>query len=179
MFRPSRRAVIIAVSSALALTSIAPAALASRSGDDTGNGEESAGLLDLSGLLGSVPVLGPTLSGLGVTDIVDGLGLGSLSGQSLPTVEGIGLPTLEGLGLPGLDGVGLPALDGLGLPALDGLGLPALGGGLPLGVGELSTLPLGSPLGILDILSTPAPGTPAPGLNVLVDLGVTGAVNLL
>jgi hypothetical protein len=172
MSRPSRRAVIIAVSSALALTSIAPAALASRSGDDTGNGEESAGLLDLSGLLGSLPVLGPTLSGLGVTDIVDGLGLGSLSGQSLPTVEGIGLPTLEGLGLPGLDGLGLPALDGLGLPALDGLGLP-------LGVGELSALPLGSPLGLLDILSTPAPGTPAPGLNVLVDLGVTGAVNLL
>ena len=177
MFRPSRRAVVIAASFALGLSSIAPAALASRPGGDTDNGEESTGLLDLSGLLGSLPVLGPTLSGLGLTDIVDGLGLGSLSGQSLPTVEGIGLPTLDGLGLPGLDGLGLPALDGLGLPALDGLGLPL--GRLPLGVGELSTLPLGSPLGILDILSTSAPGTPAPGLNVLVDLGVTGAVNLL
>ena len=164
MFRPSRRAVVIAASFALGLSSIAPAALASRSGDDTDNGGEGAGLLDLSGLLGSLPVLGPTLSGLGVTDIVDGLGVGSLSGQSLPTVEGIGLPTLEGLGLPGLDGLGLPALGDLGLP---------------LGVGELSTLPLDSPLGILDILSTSAPGTPAPGLDILVDLGVTGAVNLL
>ena len=172
MSRPSRRAVVIAASFALGLSSIAPAALASRPGGDTDNGEESAGLLDLSGLLGSLPVVGPTLSGLGVTDILGGLGGGSLSGQSLPTVEGIGLPTLEGLGLPGLDGLGLPALDGLGLPALEGLGLP-------LGVGELSTLPLGSPLGILDILSTTAPGTPAPGLNILVDLGVTGAVNLL
>jgi hypothetical protein len=160
MFRPSRRAVVIAASFALGLSSIAPAALASRPGDDTDNGGESAGLLDLSGLLGSLPVLGPTLSGLGVTDIVGGLGVGSLDGQSLPTVEGIGLPTLEGVGLPGLDGLGLPALDGLGLglPALDGLGLP---------------------LGILDILSTSGPGTPAPGLNILVDLGVTGAVNLL
>jgi hypothetical protein len=169
MFRPSRRAVVIAASFALGLSSIAPAAFASRPGDGGDNGEESGDLLDLSGLLGSLPLLGDTLTGLGVSDLVGGLGLGALNAESLPTVEGIGLPALGDLGLPGLDGLGLPGLDGIGLP-LDGL---------PLGVGDLSTLPLGNPLGILDILSTPAPGTAGPGLNILVDLGVTGAVNLL
>lgn len=153
MFSASRRAVVIAASFALGLSWLAPAAMASRPGDDTGNGEESTGLLDLldlPGLLGSLPLVGDTVQQLGLP--LDGLGL-----DGLPTVEGIGLPALDSLGLPGLDGLGLDALP--------------LGGGF----GELGEpLPIGNPLGVLDGIS--AGGL---DLSVLVDLSVSGGVNLL
>jgi hypothetical protein len=178
MFRSSRRALVIATSFSLGLsTFLAPAALAARSGGDDDYGEETAGLLDLGGLLGSLPVLGDTLTGLGVTDLLGGLGLPGVGEESLPSVEGIdlgglGLPGLDGVGLPGLDGLGLPVLGELGLPVLDGLPLDAVLGGDVGGQGGL--LGLGSLLGILD-------GGDAGGLNlnVLVDVGVTGALNLL
>ena len=117
MLRPSRRAVVLAASFALAVASLGPSAHAARSGGDPDPDEQSGGLLDLidvTGLLGL-----PALGGLGLPAL-GGLGLPALG--ALPTVEGLGLPTVEGLGLPALDGLGLPALDGLGVPALGGLG---------------------------------------------------------
>lgn len=132
MFRPSRRAVVFAASFALAFASVAPSAHAERGNHDDDTDEQSGGLLDLidiTDLLGGLPLLGET--GLG------GLGLPALDG--LPTVEGIGLPTLEGLGLP-LEGLGLPALEGLGLPGLEGLGVP---------------LPIGDPLSLLNTATGP------------------------
>lgn len=170
MFRPSRRAVVFAASFALAFASVAPSAHAARSDHDDDTDEQSdslLGLIDITDLLGGLPLLG-----------------GGFDESSLPTIEGIGLPTLEALGLP-LEGLGLPALEGLGLPALEGLGLPALDGlglgGLGLGdvlslggVGGFGTLPLGDPLGVLDVLS-------GPGLdiNILVEVGLTGAASQL
>jgi hypothetical protein len=149
MFRPSRRAVVFAASFALAFASVAPSAHAGRSDDDDDTEEGSdalLGLIDITDLLGGLPLLG-----------------GGFDESSLPTIEGVGLPTLEALGLPGLDGLGLPALEGLGLPALDGLGLGGLGldgiglAGLPLGdvlsLGGVGGSSTGLPLGILDVLS--------------------------
>jgi hypothetical protein len=155
MLRSSRRAVVIAASFALAFASLGPAAHADRSGSDPDTDEESGGLLDLidiTDLLGDLPLLGE---------------------MGVPALDGLGLPALEGLGLPTVEGIGLPALEGLGLPALGGLGLgdilPADGG-----IGGFATpLPIGDPLGLLDSLS--GPGL----LNVLVEVGLSGAVNLL
>ncbi len=124
MYRPSRRAVVLAASFALAFASVAPSAHAGRNDDDDDTEEESDGLLgliDITDLLGDLPLLGE--------GDVGEFGVPALDG--LPTVEGIGLPTLEGLGLPALEGV------------LD----PSTGSGL--------------------------------NLNVLIDVGLSGGVNLL
>lgn len=132
MYRPSRRAVVLAASFALAFASVAPSAHAGRNDDDDDTEEESDGLLgliDITDLLGDLPLLGE--------GDVGEFGVPALDG--LPTVEGIGLPTLEGLGLPALEGLGLPALEGV----LD----PSTGSGL--------------------------------NLNVLIDVGLSGGVNLL
>ena len=104
---------------------------------------------------------------LGLIDITDllGGGLPLLGGgfdeTAVPTIEGIGLPTLDALGLPGLEDLGLDlgaleALEAVGLPGLGGLGLPGLGG--------LGTLLSGGGLGFI---------------TVLVDVGLSGTVNLL
>lgn len=158
MLKPSRRAVVVAASFALACASVAPAAHAERSGSDPDSDEQSDGLLsglldlvDVTGLLGDLPVLGE----MGGVPAVGGLGLPAL--DELPTVEGIGLPTLEGLGLPAVEGLGLDDV------LSDG------------GIGGFDTpLPLGDPLGILDVLSVSGLN-----LNVLAEVGLTGAVSLL
>jgi hypothetical protein len=162
MLRSSRRAVVIAASFALGLASVAPAAHAERSGSDPDTEEESGGLLPglldlLDPLLGDLPLLGDGFDEMGV-----------------PALDGLGLPALDGLGLPALDGLGLPALDGLGLPALDGLPVGDL---LPSddeigGFGE--PLPVGDPLGIVDSLSGPGLD-----LNVLAEVGLSGAITIL
>ena len=163
MFRPSRRAVVFAASFALAFASVAPSAHADRSNPDPDTDEESGGLLDLLDLIDITDLLGEPLD-------VGEMGVPGLDG--LPTIEGIGLPALDGLGLPALDG--LPAIEGIGLPTLDGLGLGEL---LPSDgdVGEFGLpLPGGDPLGILDVLSVPGLD-----INILAEVGLTGAVSLL
>jgi hypothetical protein len=153
MYRPSRRAVVFAASFALAFASVAPSAHAERSDDDDDTEEQSdalLGLIDITDLLGGLPLLG-----------------GGFDSSSLPTIEGLGLPTLEALGLPvpsldlaALEALGLPALDGLGLGGigLGGIGLDGIGlAGLPLGdvlsLGGVGGSSTGLPLGILDGLS--------------------------
>lgn len=123
MFRPSRRASVIAASFALGFASVAPSAHADRGGGHDDGDEQSGDLLDL----------------VDITDVLGGVGLPAL-GQ-LPTVEGIGLPALEGIGLPTLESVGLPALGGIGLPPLGGIGLPGLDGLPPVGLPIPSTGP--------------------------------------
>ena len=87
MFRPSRRAVVIAASFALAFASVAPSAHADRGGGHDDDDEQSGDLFDL----------------IDITDVLGGVGL--------PAPGGVGLPALGGVGLPGLDGlppIGLP-----------------------------------------------------------------------
>lgn len=121
MFRPSRRAVVIAASFALAFASVAPSAHAQRGDHDDDTDEPSGGLLDL----------------VDITGLLGGLGLPALGGVGLPALGGVGvpalgeLPTVEGIGLPALGGIGLPGLNGL--PPI-GLPIPSTGPGLDLNV---------------------------------------------
>jgi hypothetical protein len=99
VFRPSHRRAVVAASVVLALSSMTPVALASRSGGDP-DPEPGGGQLPELGLpeLG-LPELG--VPGLGVPPLPE---LGGLPG--LPTLPGLpGLPTLPGL--PGNPVVGL------------------------------------------------------------------------
>ena len=126
MFRPSHRRAVVAASVVLALSSMTPVALASRSGGDP-DPEPGGGQLPELGL----PELG--LPELGLPE----LGLPELG------VPGLGVPPLPELGgLPGL-----PTLPGLpGLPTLPGLpGNPVVG----LDLSALITLTLSGSISVL------------------------------
>lgn len=165
MIKPSRRAVVIAASLALGLSSIAPAAQAGLlDGGDSSveglplpvDGELVGGLLE-GDLLGSV--LGLLGGGLPL----DLLG-GGVTGQDLPLLgEGLPLDVLDEDGPLGLVGGVLGGEDG-GL--LAGEGIVEL-------VPDLSFVPgLGSVSEILEAFSDS--GSIVPGLQVLDEFGILG-----
>ena len=162
MFKPSRRALVVAASFALGISAVGPAAHAGLLG---GGNSDSA----VEGL--PLPVGGELLSG-------DGL-LGVLGGDGL-------LGVLSGDGGEGLLGGGLPLVGGL----LNGGDSPlgVLGGedGLLAGQGVVDTLDI-LPLGIvpggesvLEVLHAFSDsGSLVPGLQVLGDTGVLGMLGSL
>jgi len=162
VFKPSRRALVVAASFALGISAVGPAAHAGLLG---GGNSDSA----VEGL--PLPVGGELLSG-------DGL-LGVLGGDGL-------LGVLSGDGGEGLLGGGLPLVGGL----LNGGDSPlgVLGGedGLLAGQGVVDTLDI-LPLGIvpggesvLEVLHAFSDsGSLVPGLQVLGDTGVLGMLGSL
>ena len=168
MFKPSRRALVVAASFALGISAVGPAAHAGLLG---GGNSDSA----VEGL--PLPVGGELLSGDGLLGVLGGDGL--LSGNGL-------LGVLGGDGGEGLLGGGLPLVGGL----LNGGDSPlgVLGGedGLLAGQGVVDTLDI-LPLSIvpggesvLEVLHAFSDsGSLVPGLQVLGDTGVLGMLGSL
>lgn len=182
MFKPSRRAAVIAASLALGLSGLGPYAHAGLLGGDDSNPPtvEGVGLPVggdlLGGLLGDDGLVGGLLGG----DLLGGvLGGDGLLGGGLPLVGG-GLP-LVGQGLPlvsdvlGGDG---PVGDVLGgVLGGDEGGLLAAEGVVDL-VPDLSIVPgLGSVNEILEAFSES--GSIVPGLQVLDEFGILGLLGSL
>ncbi len=158
MFKPSRRAVVIAASFALGLSFVGPYA--------------QAGLLDGGDSVEGLPLPGGELLG----GLLEGDLLGGLLGGGLPlAVLGGDLP-LDGV-LGGELGAGLPVEDILGGGLLAGEGLLAAEGVTEL-VPDLGIMPgLGSINGILESFSDS--GSIVPGLRVLDQFGVLGILGSL
>jgi hypothetical protein len=166
LFKPSRRALVIAASFALGLSTVGPAAHAGLlGGGDSDTAVEGVGLPVGGELLGDEGLLGGILGGEGILGGVLG-GQGLLGGGPLGLVGSV-LGGDEGpLGIVG--GV-LGGEDS----ALAGGGLADVVGVLPVGV-----VPGGeSVLGVLDGFSES--GSIVPGLEVLDELGILGILGSL
>ena len=173
MFKPSRRAVVIAASFALGLSCVGPYAQAGLlDGGDSDSSVEGLPLPVGSDLLGG-DLLGGLLGGLPVGDLLGGLPVGDLlSGLPVGDLLG-GLPVGEVLG------GGLP-LDGLPIGGL----LGGDEGGLLAAEGVVEAIPnigfvpgLGSVPQILEAFSDN--GSIVPGLEVLDEFGILGALGSL
>jgi len=167
VFKPSRRALVVAASFALGLSAVGPAAHAGL----LGGGDSDTAVEGLP-----LPLGGDLLSGDGLLGLLGGDGLlgGVLSGDGV-------LGVLGGDSGEGLLGGGLPLVGGLLNGGDSPLGL--LGGdeGVLAGEGLVDTLDI-LPLGIvpggesvLEVLHAFSDsGSLVPGLQVLGDTGVLG-----
>jgi hypothetical protein len=173
VFKPSRRALVIAASFALGLSAAGPAAHAGLlGGDDSDTAVEGIGLPVGGDLLGGDGLLGGVLGGEGLLGGGGPLGLvggvlGGSGGGPLDLVGGV----LGGSGGGPLDVVG--GLLGGEDSVLAAEGLVEIVEILPLGV-----VPGGeSVLGVLDAFSES--GSIVPGLQVLDEFGVLGILGSL
>ena len=162
MFKPSRRAMVIAASFAIGLSAVGPAAHAGLlGGDESDTAVEGVGLPVGGELLSDDGLLGGVLGGEGL--------LGGLLGSDEGPLGIVG-------GLLGGDEGPLGIVGGL-LGAEEG-GLAMAGLGEVVGVLPLGLVPGGeSVLGILDAFS--GSGSIVPGLEALDELGVLGILGSL
>jgi hypothetical protein len=179
VYKPSRRAVVVAASFALGLSTVAPAAHAGFLDGGSSNSPtvEGVGLPVGGDVLGNL--LGGDLLGgvLGEDGILGGVLGGGVLGQGLPLAGVLDGGLLDALPVGDLLGGGL--LDAL--PVGDALGGDGglLAGDAVVGlVPDLGILPgLGSINEILEAFSDS--GSLVPGLQVLDEMGVLGALGSL